>query len=147
MFSDIMKVLGMTFDGKMDWSTHVAQTMRKSSMMMSGLQIIRSKLTEDQFLMVATAQYYGVINYACQVWSTPSLNCILKKKLDVAHYKLLRLAIQDYKKDYPCEMLDLIGRAKNTEWAGYAVSSLVVSVVVRLEDHYDSGRKCLGMNT
>ena len=103
--------------------------MRKSSMMMSGLRIIRSKLTEDQFLKVATAQYYRVINYACQVWSTPSLNGILKKKLDVAHYKLLRLTIQDYKKDYPREMLDLIGRAKPTQWAGYAVSSLVVNVV------------------
>ena len=37
MFSDTMKVFGMTFEGKIDWSTHVAQTMRKLSMMMSGL--------------------------------------------------------------------------------------------------------------
>ena len=63
------------------------------------------------------------------MWSTPSLNGVLKKKIDVAHYKLLRLAIQDFKKDYPREILDLVGRAKPTEWVGYAVANLVVSVV------------------
>ena len=42
--SDNMKILGITFDKKLDWKTHVAEVVKKSSIMMSGLQIIRGKL-------------------------------------------------------------------------------------------------------
>ncbi len=102
--------------------------MQKSSYMLSGLKLLCDKLTEKQFTVVTTAQYYGVLKYACQVWNLDRLHGTLKSKLDVAHYKLLRVIIRDYRRLYPREMLDLIGRAKPMDWSAYALASLVINI-------------------
>ncbi len=40
-----------------------------------------------------------------------------RRRVDVAHYKLVRVIIRYYKRLYPRDMLNLIGRAKTMEWS------------------------------
>jgi len=91
-----MKVLGITFDWMMNWSTHMENMIAKSNKMMSGLKIIRNKFSEKQFMQIVTSQYYGNLNYAMPVWFTRSLNKKFKSKRDVLHFKPLRTAIRDW---------------------------------------------------
>jgi len=105
-----MKVLGITFDFDLSWRTHMENVVKKSQRMVSGLKVIRHALSEDQFLTVATSQYYGSLYYGLPVWFD-SLLQKHKQKMDVLHYKLLRLVIKDWQMLYPREMLDTLGRA------------------------------------
>ena len=105
------KDLGITSDNRRNWKAHVGPLMQNSSYMLSNLKLRRDKLTEKHFTLVATAQCNGVLHYACQVWNTDQLHVTLKRKLDVAHYKLVRAVIRDYRRMYPRKMLNLIARA------------------------------------
>jgi len=121
-----MKVLGIKFDNGLNWDPHIAEITARSKRMISGLRIIRHHLTQDQFMSVATSQYYGALFYAMPVWYEPS-KIKHKTKLDTLHYKLLRLAVKDWGRLYPKDMLDTLGRAQPGQFANYATASIVIN--------------------
>jgi len=81
----------------------------------------------DQLIKVVTAQYFGVINYAIAVWYD-ALTKKEKQRMDVLHYKALRVVIKDWERLYPREILDLIGREKPEVYAEYAKASTFIKV-------------------
>ncbi len=128
MISKTIKIMGIKFDENLEWGHHMENLTKRSNIMLSGLKTIRHKLTEKQFMQIVTSQYYGVINYGIPVWYTPVLKDKHKQRLQVLHYKPLRIAIKDYERLYPREMLDLIGRAKPDAWAKYSTALLVSGI-------------------
>jgi len=58
--SDTLKVLGVLFDKDLQWKTQASSLVTRERRMISGLKVIRSKLTRDQFMKVITSQYFGM---------------------------------------------------------------------------------------
>jgi len=100
-----IKVLGIHFDHDMSWKTHVSNVSNRAQKMIRGLKVIRRSLNQENIMKVITSQYYGSIYYALAVWF-PTLIVKFKQKLDILHYKVLRVAIRDWMRLFPREMLD-----------------------------------------
>jgi len=56
-----------------------------------------------------------------------ALTSKLKKKLNILHYKVLRVIIKDCMRIFPREMLDLLGRQKPEVIATYMTGSLLIN--------------------
>jgi len=124
--STCMKILGITFDNKLKWTNHMDSLVKKANRMISGLKIIRKKLSEEQFLQVATSQYIGTLYYGISVWYDTLLKKD-KRKLEVLHYRVLRTAVLDWHRLFPRNMLDTLGRAKPLAFSKYSLGSIIIN--------------------
>jgi len=120
-----LKALGIQFDHDMSWKAHMENIIKKSNRMISGLKTIRHVLTEEQFLTISTAQYFGSLYYGLPTWYHP-LKAKFKKRIEILHYKLLQLVVRDWYRLCPKDMLDTLGRATPDEFAAYAVANVVI---------------------
>jgi len=77
-------------------------------------------------MKVITSQYFGKLYFAIAVWHS-SLTVKLQNKLEILHYKALRVAIRDYERLYPREMLDLLGRQKPKVIDKYMTGSVYIN--------------------
>jgi hypothetical protein len=124
-----MKVLGVLMDDRMTWSQHIASNINKMSRLSGALKFIRGRLSRDQFLTVLTSQYYGTCYYASQAWLGNHTKKSDIRKLNGTHYRLLRVAIRDWKNNVPRCELDKLGRAKPSLWGKYAVANCVIKII------------------
>ena len=79
--SKTIKVLGVTFDSKLNWYSHVQNQIKKCISIIAGLKIIRKYFNNEEFLNVVNSMFYSKLYYASQIWLIPSLNRNLKNKL------------------------------------------------------------------
>lgn len=89
--TDSMKVLGLTFDSKLDWGKQISNTIAKCSRTLHGLKHIRKYLRVEKLKQVITAFFFSVMNYGMEVWFHPALAFHHKRKIRALHYKALRL--------------------------------------------------------
>jgi len=52
------------------------------------------------------------------------------ERLNVKHYKLLRVTIKDWYRQFPREMLDLLGRMKTKNFSDYGVASAMTKILL-----------------
>jgi hypothetical protein len=97
--------------------------------MTGALKFLRRRLPEDKFLSVLTSQYYGTCYYACQAWLGAHTRKMDIRKLNGMHYKLLRIAKNDWKNKISRSTLDNLGRARPTIWAKYATANMTIKVL------------------
>jgi len=110
----------------LSWKTHLSTLAGKAQKMINGLRILRRTLNHDEILWVITSQYYGRLFYAIAVWYS-ALTIKMQNRLDILHYKTLRVAIKDYIRIYPREMLDLLSRQKPKVLAEYMLGSFLIN--------------------
>jgi len=127
-----MKVLGVTFDHRLNWTKQVDKVIEKGRKLNSGLKFIRKKLNKEQFLKVLTSQYYGTCFYGCNVWMAKNTYKDVRR-LNALHYRSLRIVAKDYKRIMSRQKLDEIGRARPSTWYKFSTTSLVIKVVTRQE--------------
>jgi len=85
-------------------------------------------MNQDQFMKVITSQYFGALYYGIPIW----YDALLKKdklKMDVLHYNALRLAVKDWGRLYPRDMLDTLDRALPNAFAKYALGSVIMTTM------------------
>jgi len=68
------------------------------------------------------------IIYGIQVWLHQMSLKIHLGRLNVKHYKLLRIIIKDWYRQFPKEMLDTLGRTKPKNFSGYAFASTMIKI-------------------
>jgi hypothetical protein len=125
---DEMKVLGLIFDDKLNWSRHVSKIVHKSNRTLHGLRLLRRHLTTTQANRVITAFYYSSLYYGIEVWFHRNLSFHLKKKLRSAHYRALRLVYGDHlTRD---ELDDMGKRATPDELADYSVAKVIAKMCI-----------------
>jgi len=117
----------------------------------SGLKFLRKKLTKQQFLKATMSQFFGLMYYGCQVWLGEHTRMSQVKRLNSLHYKLLRIAENDWRREMSRRELDNIGRARPFTWSKYATASLVIKTMTAREpvelyqrisrNHYSERRK------
>jgi len=101
--TDKMKVLGLIFDSKLDWTDQVSSTISKSSRILHGLKHVRRLFKADQFKRIITSFFFSVFNYGMEVWYHGNLGFHNKRRVRALHYRALRLI---YGKTMPKEELN-----------------------------------------
>ena len=74
-------VLGVTFDLKLNWTTHIHKTVAKCAKSLNALKIKRKYFTTKEFLMLLTSNYYSILYYNSEIWMIHSLSVANKKLL------------------------------------------------------------------
>lgn len=132
-----MKVLGIIFDSCLTWNTHIRETLKKCNSKLGVLKKIRKRFTADQFLQIVTSQYYSQLYYCALVWLGDSTLSILKKRINSAHYRPLRIALKDYSyKHSRVDLSNICQRATPSEWYKYSIASLVIKTIANREPFY-----------
>ncbi len=86
-------------------------------------------LTEKLFLKAASANYYGSVYYAANVWYH-QLKQIHKIKLIFAHFRLLRTAKRDFRLEIKRDELTILcKRATPDEWTNFITTSRVIKIL------------------
>jgi len=127
-----LKVLGINFSHNLDWTKQTLVAIGKANGYIRRLQIIRKFLTKETALKLITAFYFSMVYYGSVIWMTPDLKYKNWRLLEAAHYRVLRVAVQDYSRNLTREKIDQqCSRATPREWAAYASSSMAIKVVER----------------
>jgi hypothetical protein len=125
-----MKALGVTLSHNLSWEAHVTNACNKANAKLSLLRKIRCNLTMDQFLQVASSQIFGMLYYAAPLWLNQMLGHKLWRKLESLHYRILRVACNDFKRTKKNQVIDsLCKRATPRMWSTYAISSIAMKII------------------
>jgi len=129
-----MKVLGIIFDANLKWEAHINNTLKKCKNKLGVLKRLRRRFTKDQFLQIVTAQYFSNLYYCAPVWLNETTSSRLRRMINSAHYRPLRIAMKDY--NYRLAKKDLLkscNRSSPMEWARYSLASIAIKTLTNRE--------------
>ena len=86
-----MNVLGIIFDSKMNWNSHVAKAVNKSNTALHCIRLIKYYFTPVELLNIITAYVYSTMYYRSKIWNIPSLKKDLAQKLLSTSAQALKL--------------------------------------------------------
>ena len=76
-----MNVLGVIFDSKLTWSSHVTHCINKAKQKLYGLRLLRSFFEPKDMRTLLDSYFYSTLYYNANVWLTTELNSQLKQSL------------------------------------------------------------------
>ena len=76
-----INVLGVIFDQKLQWVSHISQCIAKSNKALAAIRMIRKFFNTNELLQLVTSNFYSILYYNSEIWHLPSLNANLKQKL------------------------------------------------------------------
>ena len=86
-----INVLGVEFDSKLQWDSHVAKAIGKARKSLHAIKLIRRYFTVDELRGLITSNFYSVLYYNSEVWLLLTLKASIKQKLLSASSEALRL--------------------------------------------------------
>ena len=98
-----INVLGVTFDSKLQWSSHVSKAIAKSTRALNAIKLIRKFFSKHELLQLLASNFYSTLYYNTEIWLSDSLKYSLKKQLLSASGNALRVALH-----YPDPMISFI---------------------------------------
>ena len=91
-----MSVLGIIFDSKLNWNSHVAKAINKSNAALHCIRLIKYYFTPVEMLNIITAYVYSTMYYGSDIWNIPSLKKDLAQKLLSTSAQALKLCTPSY---------------------------------------------------
>ena len=88
---NVINVLGVLFDSKIQCSLQVAQAVNKSKRALHAIKLVSKYLTKIEIKQILTSNFYSVLYYNCEVWMMQTLSPILKRHLLSASANALKL--------------------------------------------------------
>ena len=132
-----INVLGVTFDSKLNWTSHIHNTVAKCAKSLNALKIIRKHFTTKEFLMLLTSNFYSIMYYNCEIWMIHSLSVANKKLLLSTSANALKVA---YNYRFPFisfkAIHSLAGRATPSMITNYKLA-LMLHVIYNCTNHSD----------
>ena len=86
-----MKVLGIIFDSRLEWSSQVEKSIGAARQATQALGLVRNYFTHKEMSKLITALVYSRLYYAAQVWLLPNLKKKLMDKLYSQSGRTLKL--------------------------------------------------------
>ena len=93
-----MNVLGVVFDSKLNWSTHVAKAIVKAKKALIAQKLIKRFFSISEMRTLLDANFYSILYYNAVVWLTLSHVCfehfhnehpnISRKKMPRLNYRI-----------------------------------------------------------
>ena len=100
---NVINVLGVTFDSRLQWSEHVSKTISKANRALCAIKLIRRFFNTKELTSLLTSNFYSILYYNSEIWHLNSLNQNLKHSLLVASANACKLALH-----YPNEMISYL---------------------------------------
>ena len=88
-----INVLGVTFDSKMQWSSHVSKVIIKANKALNAIKLIRKFFNKKELLQLLTSNFFSVLYYNSEVWHLGTLKASIKRQLFCASSKAIRVAL------------------------------------------------------
>ena len=115
-----INVLGVTFDSKLNWQTHVDNTIKKCNKTLHAINLTRDYFSQDEKLHIINAFLYSKLYYCSTVWLTPTLNQNYVQKLKRTSAKALRIVVGDDFSFFSFDELhSMFNRATPVQWSFY----------------------------
>ena len=103
-----IKVLGVTFDSKLNWFKHITITLQKCRKTLQAIKLISKYFTVDEKLNIVTSLFYSQLYYAAEIWLLPNLSFVLKKKILSISTAALRVVSNDRYKIFDSNELHIM---------------------------------------
>ena len=68
-----INILGVIFDSKLQWSDHIAHTIKNSMSALNAIRLIKKFFTQKELLWLVTSNFYLIMYYNSEIWHLPSL--------------------------------------------------------------------------
>ena len=105
---DEVKLLGVTIDKKLSWSSHITNITKKMGSAIAVIRRCAAYLTNESIIQVIKALVLAHLDYCSPVWSTATKNDL--NKLQIAQNRAARLALN-------CSnMTNVLKMHKNLSW-------------------------------
>ena len=91
-----MNVLGVTFDSRLNWNDHVAQTIKKTNSALHCIRQIKYYFNPNELLQIITSNVYSIMYYNSEIWNIPTLHCEAKQKLLSISANALKICTPTY---------------------------------------------------
>ena len=100
-----MNVLGVNFDSKLNWQSHVQIAITKSQKALQAIRIIKKHFTKKELYSLVLSNYYSILFYNSQIWLIPSLSNVTKNILLSSSAKPLKICYPHYHSFVSFELL------------------------------------------
>ena len=74
-------MLGVTFDSKLNWHTHVAKAITKAKKALFAQRLLKKHFNNKEMRILLDSHFYSVLYYNANVWLTPNLSSDMKQNL------------------------------------------------------------------
>ena len=91
-----MNVLGITFDSKLNWQTHIENATTKVKKALHAINLIQKYFNKEELLNLITSNYYSILYYNSEIWHIPSNTHNSKKQMMSASAALLKYCVRFY---------------------------------------------------
>ena len=103
-----MKVLGVLFDSKLNWQSHLQLAITKSKKALQAIKMIKKYFTKGKLLTLLISNYYSILYYNAEIWLIPSLTRQAKTHLYSASANPLKMCYPFYDTSISFERLHSI---------------------------------------
>ena len=93
---DVMKVLGVAFDSKLNWYKHVNNSLKKAKKALHAIKLIKPHFTPKELCHIITSNFFSIMYYNSEIWHLPKLNSQVKLQLYRASASALKLCTPNY---------------------------------------------------
>ena len=76
-----INVLGVLFDSKLNWNSHVSQSIAKAKKALFALRLLKRNFNNQEMRMLLDSYFYSTLYYNSVVWLTPNLCPEMKQSL------------------------------------------------------------------
>ena len=74
----IMNVLGVNFDSKLNWSKHISLQINKANKALHAIKMTKKYFCQTKILTLLTANFYSILYYNSEMWQIPTLKLELQ---------------------------------------------------------------------
>jgi hypothetical protein len=110
-----MNVLGVHFDTKLNWQTHMQSTITKANKALQAIKLIKKNFTKKELMTLVIANYYSILFYNSEIWHIPSLCRQTKTQLMRASANPLKICCPSYDMSISFERLHNITHRPNPD--------------------------------
>ena len=76
-----INVLGVEFDSKLNWNTHVSKAISKARKSLFALRLLKKHFKNNEMRTLLDSHFYSVLYYNANIWLTPNLSSDSKQNL------------------------------------------------------------------
>ena len=91
-----MNVLGVQFDSKLQWNTHIQNVKTKLKKALQAIYLIKRYFNNKELLSIITSNYYSIMYYNADIWLLPTLGPNLKAQLLAASSAPLKIINRNF---------------------------------------------------
>ena len=77
----LLSVHRVTFDSKLNWGIHIANSISKANRALFALRLIKKFFTDAEMRTLLDSNFYSILYYNAVIWLTPTLRSDLKHNL------------------------------------------------------------------